>query len=80
MATEMQTVTVVIFEQDACRLALLDEDAAMALIAVASEDPVCWDDIVATQEWTSLDANENDRSQYEFTKQVHRDWLMTPRP
>jgi hypothetical protein len=44
----MQTV-VVILERDACRLGMaLDEDATVTLIAVASEDPSCWDDIVAS--------------------------------
>jgi len=44
----MQTVVVVILQQHACRLGVsLDEDAATTLIAVASEDPNCWDDIAA---------------------------------
>ena len=45
---EMQTVVVVIVEEDGYRLGeTLDEAAALTLVAVASEDPVCWDDVVA---------------------------------
>ena len=44
----MQTVVVVIVEEDGYRLGeTLDEEAALTLVAVASEDPVCWDDVVA---------------------------------
>ncbi len=44
----MQTVVVVIVEEDGCRLGVsLDEDEALTLVAVASEDPMCWDDVVA---------------------------------
>ncbi len=44
----MQTVVVVIVEEDGCRLGVsLDEESALTLVAVASEDPMCWDDVVA---------------------------------
>jgi len=44
----MQTVVVVIVEEDGCRLgASLDEETALTLVGVASEDPLCWDDVVA---------------------------------
>lgn len=42
----MQTVVVAIVDQDGCRLGVsLDEDVALTLVAVASEDPACWDDV-----------------------------------
>lgn len=48
MGAETQTVVVVILDQLACRLGMsLDEETAITLIAVASEDPSCWDDITA---------------------------------
>ncbi len=48
MDSEAQDVVVVILERDFCHLGTsLDADAAMTVIAVASEDPACWDDIVA---------------------------------
>lgn len=44
----MQTVVVVIVEEDGCRLGVsLGEEEALTLVAVASEDPRCWDDVVA---------------------------------
>lgn len=44
----MQSVVVVILEEDGCLLGVsLGEDEALTLVAVASEDPVCWDDVVA---------------------------------
>lgn len=40
-------VAVVIRDREDCRLGLsLDTDAAMTLIAVASEDPSCWEDVI----------------------------------
>jgi hypothetical protein len=36
-------------------------------------------DVVETQPWKSSGAAEDERSRYDFTIQVHRDWLMTPR-
>lgn len=43
----MQTVVVVIVEEDGCRLGVsLNEEQALTLVAVASEDPMCWDDVV----------------------------------
>lgn len=44
----MQTVVVVIVEEDGCRLGIsLDEEEALTLVAVTSEDPTCWGDVVA---------------------------------
>ncbi|GAG17996.1 unnamed protein product, partial [marine sediment metagenome] len=44
----MDTLVAAIRDQNAWRLGTsLDEDAATTLIAVASEDPNCWDDIAA---------------------------------
>lgn len=44
----MQTVVVVIVEEDGCLLGVsLGEEEALTLVAVASEDPMCWDDVVA---------------------------------
>lgn len=44
----MQTVVVVIVEEHSCRLGMsLCEEEALTLVAVASEDPMCWEDVVA---------------------------------
>ena len=40
-------VQVVISDHESCRLGLLDEDVAMTLIAVASEDPADWSEMLA---------------------------------
>jgi hypothetical protein len=37
-------------------------------------------DVVETQPWLSSGAAQDASSRYDFTIQVHRDWLMTPRP
>lgn len=34
---------------------------------------------VRSEAWMNSDANTNERSRYDFTVIVHRDWLMTPR-
>lgn len=48
MGSKVETVNVVIADQAACRIATaLSEDAAVTLIAVASEDPSCWNDMDA---------------------------------
>ncbi len=47
MTEEHDRVTVVIRDDAVCRLgAALDTDTAMTLIAVASEDPSCWEDVL----------------------------------
>ena len=47
MTEEHDRVTVVIRDDEACRLgAALDTDTAMTLIAVASEDPSGWEDVL----------------------------------
>ena len=47
MTEEQDSVTVVIRDDEVCRLgAALDTDTAMTLIAVASEDPSCWEDVL----------------------------------
>ncbi|TVS18630.1 MAG: hypothetical protein EA424_10470 [Planctomycetaceae bacterium] len=47
MSEDHGLVTVVIRDGQACRLgASLDTDTALTLIAVASEDPSCWEDLV----------------------------------
>jgi hypothetical protein len=35
--------------------------------------------IVQSEAWRSSDVADNQNMRYAFTKQVHRDWLMTPR-
>ena len=48
MVGETHTVIVAVIEQDGCRLGTsCDEDSAVTLIAVVSEDPVNWVDIAA---------------------------------
>ena len=48
MTENHDIVTVVIRDDEVCRLgAALDTDTAMTLIAVASEDPSCWEDMIA---------------------------------
>lgn len=48
MTENDENVTVVIREGEHCRLGTaLDSDTALTLIAVASEDPSCWEDMVA---------------------------------
>ena len=48
MTGETQTVIVAVIEQDGCRLDMsCDEDSAVTLMAVVSEDPANWADIVA---------------------------------
>ncbi|MDB2687159.1 hypothetical protein N9Y42_08085 [Mariniblastus sp.] len=42
-----EPVQVVIMDRESCRLGLLDEDVAMTLIAVASEDPADWSEMLA---------------------------------
>jgi len=45
---EMPAFVVAIVEEDGCRLGVsLGEEEALTLVAVASEDPTCWDDVVA---------------------------------
>ncbi len=47
MTKNLDIVTVVIRDDDVCRLgAVLDTDTAMTLIAVASEDPSCWEEMI----------------------------------
>lgn len=42
----MESIIVLIVEQDVCRLARsLSEEVALTLIAAASEDPASWEDI-----------------------------------
>ena len=43
----LELVQVVIMDRESCRLGLLDEDVATTLIAVASEDPVDWSEMLA---------------------------------
>ncbi|MBS0264619.1 MAG: hypothetical protein JSS02_21975 [Planctomycetes bacterium] len=44
----MQTVVVVIVAEEGCLCGeSFSEDEALTLVAVASEDPACWDDVVA---------------------------------
>jgi hypothetical protein len=46
--SEKEAFDVVILDQDTCRLyAELDESTALTLLATASEDPSCWNDIEA---------------------------------
>ncbi|MBM4089289.1 MAG: hypothetical protein FJ276_07650 [Planctomycetes bacterium] len=46
MTDELDSVTVVIHDDEVCRLGTaLDTDTAMTLIAVASEDPSCWEEL-----------------------------------
>jgi hypothetical protein len=48
MSEEQITAAVAIVDDGTCRLgSRLDADVAMTLIAVASEDPNCWDDVIA---------------------------------
>lgn len=48
MSEEVETTVVAILSDDSCQLgARLDSDVALTLIAVASEDPNCWDDVIA---------------------------------
>lgn len=48
MKAEARTIVLAVVEQSGCRLSkCCDEDCAMTLIAVASEDPVTWEDIAA---------------------------------
>ena len=42
-----EPVQVVIMDRESCRLGLLDEDVAMTVIAVASEDPADWSEMLA---------------------------------
>lgn len=44
---ENELVNVVIIDPDGCKSGMLSEDVAMTLIAVASEDPANWDEMVA---------------------------------
>ncbi len=44
---EHQTVCVAIFDTEECRFGFLDEDVATTLIAVCSEDPADWCELVA---------------------------------
>ena len=47
MTEEHDRVTVAIRDDQVCRLgAALDTDTAMTLLAVASEDPSCWEDVL----------------------------------
>ena len=43
----LELVQVVIMDRESCRLGLLDEDVATTLIAVASEDPADWSEMLA---------------------------------
>ena len=43
----LELVHFVIIDRESCRRGLLDEDIAMTLIAVASEDPVDWNEMLA---------------------------------
>lgn len=36
-------------------------------------------EVIATEDWQTSDAMNQETSRYPFTVQVHRDWLMTPR-
>ena len=48
METKTQRIDVVILERDRVRFgSRLDSETAMTLVAVASEDPACWEDLVA---------------------------------
>ena len=42
-----ELVQVIIMDRKSCRLGLLDEDVAMTVIAVASEDPADWSEMLA---------------------------------
>jgi hypothetical protein len=45
---KMQTVVVLIVAEEGCFCGVsFSEDEALTLVAVASEDPACWDDVVA---------------------------------
>ncbi len=44
---EDPSICVAVFDSAGCRCGLLDEDTAITLIAVASEDPLDWDEMMA---------------------------------
>ncbi len=47
MNTDAKSALVIVLENECCRMgASLDSDVAMTFIAVASEDPKCWDDVI----------------------------------
>jgi hypothetical protein len=47
MNREMRPVNFAILDHDACRWgASIDDDTALTLVAVTSEDPACWEDMV----------------------------------
>ncbi len=43
----IQLVHIIVLDREACRLGLLDEDIATTLVAVASEDPADWSEMLA---------------------------------
>ena len=83
----MQSVVVVIVAEDGCRLGIsLCEEEALTLVAVASEDPRCWDDMVAywpryrtppVPEFAdSLALERVDFATARGTLDLHRSWVV----